>query len=216
MKLRVIGWANYDYCKLKRGRSSWAVRMAVIDEIIKNNYLFSGEDHQEGYACAPVLNDGKVYIFSQRGFADMMAEAHGYTGLWDYAGFMFGLKRELVKTPDERINERNVVAEKNLNETFTMSVDKEKFDTANEKLEIEFKDLLELRYIDYGDTLVLDNDGNTEKYTVNFVERKHDLIDLDEMLDKARYSHNEKERDRAIEKVESSPLKIVLKLEKAK
>lgn len=82
MKIKVVGWTQYDLHEFDEGDSGWAVRMAVVDDIRKNGYLFSGYAHQEYSNCAPVFNDGKMRRFSQRGFADMIARRHRLYGIF--------------------------------------------------------------------------------------------------------------------------------------
>ena len=78
MKYKVIGWTYYDNEEIlsQRGTIGFAERNAIIDEIRKHKYLFTGYDHQEGYNTVPILNDGRARLFSQRGFGGLMAEAY--------------------------------------------------------------------------------------------------------------------------------------------
>ena len=103
MKLRVVGWV-YPYYNFEIGEVTWAVRNAIIDEIRKRGYDFSGRSHQD-YDCTPVLNDGKKYLFSARGWGDLMAEAHGYNGSMDYTRYDFPIEIREEKIPDSNLNE---------------------------------------------------------------------------------------------------------------
>lgn len=103
MKLRVVGWV-YPFYTFERGEASWAVRNAIIDEIRKRGYDFSGRSHQD-YCCTPVLNNGKKYLFSARGWGDLMAEAHGYTGSMDYTKYDFPIEPRSENLPDSKLNE---------------------------------------------------------------------------------------------------------------
>lgn len=104
--------------------------MALVDEICKNGYLFSGYDHQETYNCAPVYNDGKIRRFSQRGFADIMAEANGDNDYMAYSLYMFGLNSAKCKYPEREIYKNDFESEKNLAETFVVEVDEQTFASA--------------------------------------------------------------------------------------
>lgn len=86
MKLRVVAWGR-PYVNFEEGEPTWAVRSAIIDEIRKRGYDFSGETHQDDM-CTPVLNNGKKYLFSTRGWADIMAEALGRTDSFAYLDYM--------------------------------------------------------------------------------------------------------------------------------
>lgn len=77
--------------------------MALVDEIRKNGYIFSGYDHQECENYAPVFNDGKIHRFSQRGFADIMAEANGDNDYMAYSLYMFGHDSDKCKFPEKAI-----------------------------------------------------------------------------------------------------------------
>ena len=92
MKYKVIGWTYYedDTVLSYDGDDSFAQRNAIIDEIRKHKYRFSGWHHQESWEnCVPILNDGRKRLFSQRGWGGIMAEAYGQLGDYDYATFTF-------------------------------------------------------------------------------------------------------------------------------
>ena len=174
MKLRVVGWVSYydDYPEKKAG---WAARNAIIDDIKKNGYLFSGKSHQEDDNCIPVLNDGYAYSFSQRGWGGIMAEAHGHFEQKAYARYAFDIDREHGVIPTLDFDEENFVAEEDLNEKFTLSVDKSVFDAAKNEGKINLDDLPELRYIDIDDILELLSEGESAVYAVDDVDRNKDL-----------------------------------------
>ena len=92
MKYKVIGWTYYDNNEIidSGNRIGFAERYAIIDEIRKHKYLFSGWDHQESFeGVVPILNDGRKRCFSQRGWGGVMAEAYGHMKDYDYASFTF-------------------------------------------------------------------------------------------------------------------------------
>lgn len=228
MKIKVVGWTYYDCYDFQEGDGGWAVRMAVVDEIKKNGYLFSGWDHQESLYCAPVFNDGKMRRFSQRGFADIMAEAHGETGYMDYASYMFGLDPARCVKPKNHVTKHTVVAEKNLAETFTLEVDEQFFATVPNKnaydvfghkvtkRTIQLADLPELRYIDKGDTLVLTCNGQKATFLILGVDRGRNLS-FDERVDfmsRMTYSQEADVRKKARQEFDAMPLFLTLYVRK--
>ena len=204
MKLRVVGWVA-PYATTEEGTVSWAARNAIIDELRKHGYIFSGPSHNDESGCTPVLNNGKKYLFSTRGWGDVMAEAQGYTGSMDYMRFYMPLDDEVY--PDTNRNEFDYVTVEDMDEMlsfFYEDMDEEyrddllntsKFLTPetdlNERIELEAgKDILdsalneckivvpvapELRYLDAGDTLALICDGTVTEFTVFEVVRKRAL-----------------------------------------
>lgn len=157
MKYRVVGWTGYDDISIEDSGNTigFAERHAVIDDIKKNGYLFSGYDHQEMWDCAPVLNDGKKRCFSQRGWGGVMAEAHGYFGAYDYSLFAFGINEEYAKRPNNTFCTEDFTPEENLSEHFEIEVDEGIFALAERRNPFFLPDLAELRFIDAGDTLTL-------------------------------------------------------------
>ncbi len=102
MKIKVIGWASYDDCQYEEGDVGYAAHEAILRDVKENGYMFSGYQHQEHEYCTPVLSDGKIYRYSQRGWGSLIAEAQGLTDPMDYARFSFyqcGGNEE--KFPDE-------------------------------------------------------------------------------------------------------------------
>lgn len=88
MKFRVVGWTAYDNPDVPEGESHDAADRAVIDEIAKRGYLFPGSDHHWHQLGAPVLNDGKMRTYSERGWGAIMAEGHG-DSFGDYVDYAF-------------------------------------------------------------------------------------------------------------------------------
>ena len=202
MKLRVVGWTYYDD-DLPQGENCWSARYAVIDEIKKHGYLFSGWSHQECQRCAPVMNDGKLYCFSQRGWGSVMAEAHGYTGRMDYALFTFVGSLESEIRPTNAYAEDEFVPEIDLNERFELEVEQHVFESAQQSHEIKLDDLPQLRYLDIGDTLALTCNQKTIEYTVEDVDRARDLTPKElrklefELLDEETFDRAEEEFNKA-------------------
>lgn len=209
MKLRVVGWTYYDDDWMP-GTLGWAARHAIIDEIKEKGYLFSGWAHQEGDNCAPILNDGKIYCYSQRSWGGIMAEAHGYTGRMDYAKFAFDVDPEKVSFPEDRIDEDAFTLELNLNERFELEVPQSILECACKDGEITLDNLPALRYLDEGDTLKLLCGERSEEFIVADVERKRDFSE-DKLfeLECAFYDFSDKERMRRAEE-EYNSAKIIM------
>lgn len=115
MKLRVVGWSS-TCAGVEAGEVTWAVRNAIIDEIKEHGYEFSGPTHGDCYGCTPVLNNGKKYLFSTRGWGDIMAEAHGYTGSMDYMIYYMPMEPGTEVLPDTELNEFNYVSVEEMDE----------------------------------------------------------------------------------------------------
>lgn len=77
-EIKVIGWTNAsddkypnDTCRTKE------IQNAIIKEILKNNYDFSGMEHiSEKFPCTPVLNNGVKISISARAWGSLMAYAY--------------------------------------------------------------------------------------------------------------------------------------------
>lgn len=156
MKYRVVGWTDYESDEVPEahGCIGFAERNAIIDEIRKNGYLFSGWEHQESWDCVPILNDGKKRTFSQRGWGCLMAEAYGHLGSYDYAAFTFHPMKN-GKLPNDSFDIAEFVPETDLNEHFEVEVDDGIFALSQKRNPFFLDDLNALRYIDAGDTLTL-------------------------------------------------------------
>lgn len=213
MKLKVIGWTYYDNTEIDEGENSWAATNAVIDEIKAKGYLFSGYDHQETFDCAPILSDGKMRRFSQRGFGGIMAEAHGYTSRMDYSLFSFGIKSSALVTPEGYHSD--YVVERHLSERFTLEVSEDVFNSAYEG-EIKLDDLSELRYIDVDDVLELTCCGKTAVYQVADLDRKKDLTEKQRLkLEVAFHDFDNPEKQQRAEEIfDKTKVVLIIKLKK--
>ena len=136
----------------------FAERNAIIDEIRKHKYLFTGWHHQESWdGVVPILNDGMKRCFSQRGWGGVMAEAYEQMGDFDYAGFTFYeslYSSEIKYAPElDYIKEEQVEAVEN--EHFIVEVNEGLFEIAKKSNPFYLEDLDELRYIDSNDMITL-------------------------------------------------------------
>ena len=135
MKYKVIGWTYYeDYdIPFSDDTIGFAERHAIVDEIKKHGYLFSGWDHQESWLnCVPVLNDGKKRGFSQRGWGGVMAEANDEFGDYDYSIYTFhqSIKKSACRYPKTAFSPDDFVSEPLENEHFDVDVSPELFQIA--------------------------------------------------------------------------------------
>lgn len=213
MKLRVVGWTYYEE-DWPQSQGTWAERYAIIDEIKKHGYNFSGWSHQEALNCAPVLNDGTICCYSQRGWGDIMAEAHGFTGFMDYAKFAFLVDTDKEVRPKSGIKQGSFVPETDLNERFELTVTQDLIATAKKAGEIVLDNLPQLHYLDSGDTLALVCGNTTEEFVVVDVNRKRDLTEerrLDLMVAMRDYHNKEKQKE-ATEEFNNTKVILVVKL----
>lgn len=187
MKYKVIGWTTYDNIidDIKTGPSSDAATQAIIDDIKANNYDFTGYDHQETENCAPVLNDGKKRLYTQRGFGAIMAEAHGYRGSMDYARYSYTAANARVRKSRKGLPpmELEFVPEKfvpeDLSEDYTLTLAAEQYKSAKENGEVTVDDTPYIRFLDAGDRLTLVNGENRVTYPVCRVIKDKDLTEDD-------------------------------------
>ncbi len=217
MKLEVIGWTYYDDPSYEYFETTWATYYAVLNDVIKNGYLFTGYHHQEYDYCCPVLNNGKKIIFSQRGFGGLMAQAHGYNKTYDYAKFSFtpNPRADCYKLPKIQPNDSLIVDEKTLYETYEIEADMDVIATADVKKELRLTDLPRYALMEVGDIVNLINGKHTTKYKIINVDKVKDVSVVDEYNFKYRNCDmfTEEEKEIITEKYENANLVIVLKLE---
>ncbi len=175
MKCRVVGWTTYDSRDFSYVDNyvTDAEKYAIIDEIRKHKYLFSGWHHQEHENCVPVLSDGKERIFSSRYWGGIMAEAYGKTGEWDYALFSFhsDIAEESLCIPQDGLDPYTFTAEGYEVEDFAVTVDGKTFESAKTKNPIYLDNLPELRNICDNDSLTLRCGDEELRFIVDVVHR---------------------------------------------
>lgn len=79
-KLKIVGWAHFDDSyptKIITQENLSEVIDLVSDEIQKNKYAFSGEQHQTSLTGVPVFSDGTCLRASMRWWGMLMAALHG-------------------------------------------------------------------------------------------------------------------------------------------
>lgn len=78
-ELKIVGWTNFEcnYPTRKYDKDSLVEILSLIqDEIINNNYIFSGEEHQNSLTGVPVFSDGTCFRASMRSWATLMASIY--------------------------------------------------------------------------------------------------------------------------------------------
>ena len=201
MKYKVVGWTYYE-SPYKNTPVTYAKTKAVIEEIKEKGYFFSGEDHQERDNCVPVFNDGSKGIFSRRGFAACMAEAHGYTRVLDYARFTdrrfiargrypqyASIDKALFKSPSR------------LAQTFKITLSEEDYKILEEEKVCKILSIDKYDYLDIGDKIRVVAGDKSTLFTVRDLNR--DRIHDDEYREKYRAMTNfdqlREDREKAVD-----------------
>ena len=217
MKYKVVGWTEYDDTSVEAERCSEAALRAIIRDIAEHGYLFTGWDHQESLRCAPVLNDGKKRLFTQRSFGGVMARAHGDYSRMGYATYAFDWMdgEKTVKPPAERAFNPRAFTPEELCEEITLTVSPEEYAAALAGDVLVLDDTKELELLDAGDTLMLLCDGGCASYLVADVERKKDLTE-DEEIDilAATYTFDPEKMREADERYERAKWLVHITLNK--
>ena len=78
-ELKIVGWTHFD-CeyptrKLK-GEDLIAVYELIQEEIVRNQYVFSGQEHQCDSTGVPVFSDGTCFRASMRSWGKLMASLY--------------------------------------------------------------------------------------------------------------------------------------------
>ena len=79
LNLKIIGWTNFDCCyptKEYNNNELDEIISLIIDEIINENYVFSGEEHQYAKTGVPVFSDGTCFRASMKCWANIMANIY--------------------------------------------------------------------------------------------------------------------------------------------
>ncbi|MBQ7761468.1 MAG: hypothetical protein IJ400_05365 [Clostridia bacterium] len=179
MKYRVIGWTNYENEAIPEGEYSLAKEYAIVEDIRKHNYVFTGMHHENHPYCAPVLNTGERILLSQRGFGDTMSLARRDGTYVDYAydwemdpedkGFVFPEGDRCIDVVDKKENVCD------LWEKYEIKVTREQFEEAEKTGKIVIFPNPVYDFLDIGDhlTLLCDEDRQeclVVKHYVDFEE----------------------------------------------
>jgi len=104
VSLKIIGWSHFE-CeyptkKLNKEELDEVIQL-IKDDIVKNEYLFSGEEHQNELTGVPVFSDGTCFRASMRCWGSIMAEIYVDENgeRYSYMDFYMSLG-ELSRMPD--------------------------------------------------------------------------------------------------------------------
>ena len=78
-KLKLVGWTNFECEYPSRnadGEDFREIMQLIGDEVVKNGYSFSGQDHQNAETGVPVFSDGTCLRASMRSWGYIMAAIH--------------------------------------------------------------------------------------------------------------------------------------------
>ena len=222
MKYRVVGWTEYDNPNVPMESCSPAAMQAILRDIRENGYLFTGWDHQESPRCVPVLNDGKMRRFSQRGFGSVMAFAHGNYTRMGYALYAFysphapytKKNKQKMPSPDKSFDPQGFVTEAVQCEEFTVAVTPEVIAEA-EGGKVKLTDCEALTMLDAGDTLTLTAADRQVSFLVTGAIRDRDISEEEEIEIMAlSYSRDPEKLRLADQRFEAAPWVLTLTLEK--
>lgn len=76
--LKIVAWIDFNNeypTKIINRENIQEVIDVIKQEIIDNDYMFSGEEHQRALTGAPLFNDGTCFRASMRCFGSIMAAA---------------------------------------------------------------------------------------------------------------------------------------------
>jgi len=219
MKYKVIAWTSYDDEEFPEGACTVAAFRAIIDEVKARGYDFSGYSHQELLDCAPVLNTGERMCFSSRAWGRIMAEAHGFFGVYDYSNYRMHYDDEV--TPEwEPIDSSLISPLEELYEKYEITLADTLIDEISMTGEIVIPDTDAVRYIDIGDTVSVTASDGKRAFTVAGIshgrDRSDGKADIDFIssyeLEECVYSHGEK-RDEYMELYKNGVRAIRITLE---
>ena len=75
-KLKIVGWTSFECEYPSKNIESEEVREIVQligDEVVRNGYAFSGQEHQNALTGVPVFSDGTCLRASMRAWGQIMA-----------------------------------------------------------------------------------------------------------------------------------------------
>ncbi len=78
-ELKIIGWTDFEceYPTPKLSREDLGTVISLIhSELSENNYVFSGEEHQNAPTGVPVFSDGTCFRASMRAWGHLMSRIY--------------------------------------------------------------------------------------------------------------------------------------------
>ena len=214
MKYKVVGWTDYEGGEIKSKPVTYAKYCALVAEIKEKGYFFSGEDHQDYFNCVPVFNDGSKGIMSRRGFAGCMADAHGYTGVYDYSLFTESMFIRRPKRPKYTPLTVDLFSPRSqLIEEFNVDLSPEDFEKVEKENLYETVSTNFFDFLETDDVINFRCEEKTVRKTVTFLDR--DRKKDDEYY--RRYSAmqnfrlSDKEREQAMKDFQALPVYLTVK-----
>jgi len=220
MKLKVIGWVWYDDTTYPGESVDWAAYNAVVDDVKANGYCFTGYHHQEMFDCVPVLSDGKMRRFSQRGWGDLMATVMGLKGRYAYSAYAFSSpfneNDDFVMPSGRDVDESQILSPEELVDEYRVTIRIDSLRRGEESGTLRLPDRDEYRFMAVGDIIVFLNKGEEYRYRITQLEKKKKLCERDifnyQMLN--IHSSSEEKVKRVTEKFENAPWVLDLQLER--
>lgn len=115
-ELKIIGWTNFDSNYPTKAYNQEELNQVVNlirDEIAKNGYRFSGNDHQYVPCCVPVFSDGTCFRASMRCWGSIMALVHSNELQLSYMDFYCDTYGEVVHPKTGELTVQPCELEKN-------------------------------------------------------------------------------------------------------
>lgn len=105
-ELKIIGWGDFDdaYPTRQYSREEMGIVIALIrEEIVKNRYFFSGEEHQNSMTGVPVFSDGTCFRASMRCWGQIMAGIYSQLDGKEYSYMDFYMSLNNSKMPEYEV-----------------------------------------------------------------------------------------------------------------
>lgn len=218
MKLKVIGWVWYEDNAYPGGERDYAAYNAVVDDVRERGYCFTGYHHQEEFDCAPVLNDGKVRRFSQRGWGGLMADVKGLRGRYAYSVYAFSSPfnedDDFVMPKGRDVDESLILSPEELVDEYRVKIRIDSLQRVRESGKLRLPDREEYRFTAEGDVIVFLNRGGEYRYRITHMEKNKKLCERDifNYLTLTTYDNSEEYIRHVTEKYENAPWMIDLLL----
>ena len=128
-ELKIVGWTDFDceYPTPKLSREELGEVIGLIHEaIIENNYIFSGEEHQNSPTGVPVFSDGTCFRASMRAWGYLMSQHYtdGEGNALSYMDFYTSLGEGVIMPDYVDIDVEPAVV-KEISEGWTINADRE-------------------------------------------------------------------------------------------
>ena len=102
--LKIVGWVSFDspYPSITENGPKLGEYISLINlEIVKNNYKFSGEEHQYSNSGCPLFSDGTCFRASMRCFGGIMSRIYSDIDGIEYSYMDFYMSLDDSNLPEE-------------------------------------------------------------------------------------------------------------------